>query len=109
MLSARFLRLRSRALPRIFSNGQFNFAQHRAPFSVCCVSAVMRKQLTLRHSLLALNEVFNRQVHMSVSIATLYCIRLSYADDVMSNNAALLQLTANRRFYSDMRTAVLKV
>ncbi|XP_039892946.1 transmembrane protein 70, mitochondrial isoform X1 [Simochromis diagramma] len=62
MLSARFLRLRSRALPRIFSNGQFNFAQHRAPFSVCCVSAVRRKQLTLRHSLLALNEVFNRQM-----------------------------------------------
>lgn len=55
MLSVRFLRLRSPALPRIFSNSRFNFAQHPAPFSVCCVRAVRRKQLAPR--LLALNEM----------------------------------------------------
>lgn len=57
MLSVHFLRLRSRALPRIFSSSQFNLAQHPAPFPVCCVSAVRRNQLTPRHSFLALNEM----------------------------------------------------
>lgn len=55
MLSVHFLR--SRSLPRIFSNSQFKFAQHPAPFSVCCVSAVRRNQLTVRRSFLALNKM----------------------------------------------------